>query len=261
MDNMKTMIANLNITRNRDREPQTTSDSACASRICPRCHGAGYTRANVPYGHPDFGKALICQCLLAERKQRQQQALLALSGISTFKRFQDATFESFKQHLPGCKQAYWEATNYASQPAGWLVLLGLYGCGKTHLAVSIAKSRIEAGDTVLLQIAPDLLDYLRTGFSSNDHDYTARLEEMRSADLLIIDDFGAHNSTPWANETFFQLLNYRYNSSMATVITSNNITLTGVDPRISSRLQDTGLVTVVTMKNVRDYRIYGDSIE
>lgn len=48
---------------------------------------------------------------------------------------------------------------------------------------------------------------------------------------------------------------------LATVITSNNIGLVGVDPRICSRLHDRDLVTIVRMEYARDYRIYGNDEE
>ena len=35
---------------------------------CAHCKDAGYLRANVPFGHPKFGKAIECECLLAKRK-------------------------------------------------------------------------------------------------------------------------------------------------------------------------------------------------
>src|SRR5215471_467508 len=99
------------------------------------------------YFKPEF-------CLLDKRN-------LQIMGL---KRFASASFETFVQ-LDSLRHAYRAAITYASDPSGWLVLLGPCGCGKTHLAVSVAKGRIEAGDTVLLQTVPDLLDHLRGAFS------------------------------------------------------------------------------------------------
>ena len=84
---------------------------------------------------------------------------------------------------------------------------------------------------------------------------------MKNVDLLMLDDYGAQHDTDWATEKLFQLLNHRYNGSLATVITSNNMALTGVDPRICSRLSDRELVTKVLMEEARDYRVYGDCEE
>ena len=78
---------------------------------------------------------------------------------------------------------------------------------------------------------------------------------MREAEMLVLDDLGAHQSSPWANEKLFQLLNYRYNSRFPTVITANPKGLQAIDERIYSRLMDTGLVTKVVFDRARDYRL------
>jgi DNA replication protein DnaC len=102
------------------------------------------------------------------------------------------------------------------------VLIGEYGCGKTHLAVSIAKKQIDDGNLVLFQVVPRLLDYLRATFSPHsEQDYDERFQQMCDVDMLILDDLGAQNNTPWANDKLFQLLNHRYNAHAPTVITMN----------------------------------------
>lgn len=257
MDSFKDTITSLKMERKLAIQ-LVTSDYD----VCTKCRGAGYTRMNVPYGHPQFGKAQMCECKKAQKRAEQQRALLDLSGIVGLKRFATASFETFHEHVAGVREGKRLAISYASDPSGWLVLLGPYGCGKTHLAVSIAKRRIDAGDTVLIQTVPDLLDHLRSAFSpQSGQSYDERFEQMRNVDLLVLDDYGTHNGTPWATEKLFQLLNYRYNSGLTTVITSNDMTLEGIDPRICSRLHDRELVTIVRMEDARDYRILGDREE
>ena len=48
---------------------------------CTICKDAGYTRKDVPYGHPQFNKLDPCVCKKAELKTKRQQALVAMSGI------------------------------------------------------------------------------------------------------------------------------------------------------------------------------------
>ena len=50
---------------------------------------------------------------------------------------------------------------FAEKPKGWLVLMGGYGSGKTHLAAAIANYRAGLGDPPLFIMVPDLLDHLR----------------------------------------------------------------------------------------------------
>ena len=127
----------------------------------------------------------------------------------------------------------------------------------THLAVAIAKHCLEEGEIVLFAVVPDLLDYLRATFSpDSETHYDDEFTKMREANLLILDDLGAENSTGWANEKLFQLLNHRYNARLATVITTNKIGLSGIENRIRSRLMDRRLVRVVTMGDAQDFRAY-----
>ncbi|MEO6890922.1 MAG: ATP-binding protein [Ktedonobacteraceae bacterium] len=149
------------------------------------------------------------------------------------------------------------ATQFAKTPQGWLVLAGGNGCGKTHLAVAIAKQCLDQGATVLFAIVPDLLDVLRSTFSPPPHAGNAFDEEfrtMREVEVLILDDLGAEQGTPWAMEKLFQLLNYRYNARLATVFTTNKVGLEGIAPRLRSRMSDRRLTRIVTLADAQDVR-------
>src|SRR6266480_3269328 len=55
-----------------------------AQHTCPICKGAGYLRADVPYGHPSFGKPIACECKEAERKAKRRQQLQEMSDLGAF---------------------------------------------------------------------------------------------------------------------------------------------------------------------------------
>ena len=112
-------------------------------------------------------------------------------------------------------------SDFAKSPQGWLVLQGLNGCGKTHLAAAIANQLRESGKQVLFIVVPDLLDHLRSSFGPESRvSYDALFEKIKKIPVLILDDFGEHSATPWAQEKLYQLINYRYNARLATVITT-----------------------------------------
>jgi DNA replication protein DnaC len=203
-------------------------------------------------GHPRFGKALPCQCLLAELESRHLSDLRAVSNLDALARY---TFDSFKPGGVGLTEekrnnlhkAYEIARTFAQEPQGWLVLLGGYGCGKTHLAAAIANQQIALGRTALFVVVPDLLDHLRATY--NPHSpvaYDERFNQVRNAPLLILDDLGTQSSTEWAQEKLFQIFNYRYNARLPTVATSN-LDLEAIDIRIRSRLTDPDLVQICTI--------------
>lgn len=130
---------------------------------------------------------------------------------------------------------------FSNSMQGWLLLEGAYGCGKTHLAAAIANSAVHRGIPTLFITVPDLLDSLRFAYGSQETTFEARFEEIRSADLLVMDDFGTQNATAWAQEKLFQIINFRYINKLPTVITTNLI-LDEIESRIRSRLQDSDFV-------------------
>lgn len=236
------------------QEMQAPAQQALSSvkSVCSKCRGAGYLRSNVPFGHPNFGKPIACECKEAERKEKRR---LQLRDMSNMDAFRNQSFRSFSLNAPGLKDAYEAAVSFAQDPEGWLVFVGPNGCGKTHLAAAIANLSLDNGAVVLFEAVPDLLDHLRAAFAPTATEVFDQLfSKMREAELLVLDDLGAQQSSPWANEKLFQLLNYRYNMSMPTVITANPKGLQGIDERIRSRLGDQSLVTHIAMNGARDFR-------
>ena len=74
--------------------------------------------------------------------------------------------------------------------------------------------------TTLFLTVPDLLDWLRYSYDSPDTTFEQRFEEIRNVSLLVLDDLGAQNATPWAAEKLFQIIDYRY-VAPAAVVTTN----------------------------------------
>ncbi len=235
------------------RDPSALLAASTPTSTCPVCKGAGYLRANVPYGHPNFGKPIACECKEAERKEKRRQQLRDISNLGAFS---NASFKNFNPNVsPSVKRAYQVALDYAEDPYGWLLLIGKNGCGKTHLAAAIANRHLARGSLVLFTVVTELLDHLRATFAPNSTEvYDQLFARMREAELLVLDDLGAQQSSPWANEKLFQLLNYRYNSRFPTIITTNNLGLQGIEDRVRSRLVDAALVTTVTFDGAQDYR-------
>ena len=232
---------------------------ADSSLTCPICKGVGYIRRSVAVGHPYFGKALPCSCQQARKNASRRKRLWELSQLEQFSAFADATFSSFREDVAGVQQAYEAALQFAQTPSGWLVFVGGNGCGKTHLAVAIARSCLQEGATVLFAVVADLLAWLRATFAPDaETPYDELFERMRGAEVLILDDLGAEQSTPWAQAQLFQLLNHRYNRRLPTVITTNLVGFVGLDPRLRSRLSDRRLVKVVQMHEAEDFRLLTD---
>ena len=227
------------------------------NKPCPICGGIGYVRRDLPVGHPQFGQLEICICRKNEIQKTELQKLYDLSNIDAFKAM---TFDNFDINGHGKKGdsnktlevAFKTAQNFIKKLNGWLLLMGGYGCGKTHLASAIAISTVSSGIPTLFLTVPDLLDWLRSTFNNNETTYEDRFNEIRNIRLLVLDDLGTQNTTPWAREKLYQIINYRYIKRLRTVLTTN-LSLNEIDSRISSRLQDKDLVTKVII-TAPDYR-------
>jgi DNA replication protein DnaC len=172
----------------------------------------------------------------------------------------DMTFNSFERrpNLPPEQQenlelVYRTALDFAKSPEGWLVLVGVSGCGKTHLAAALVNYRYQAGKPAKFVVVPEFLDHLRSTFSPESKvSYDQLFESVKKTPLLVLDDFGEQSTTPWAQEKLYQVINYRYNAQLATVITTR-CALEELDSPIGSRLVAAKISTVWNI-NVPDYR-------
>jgi DNA replication protein DnaC len=236
----------------------TTSSTSLGDPDCPHCHGAGYVRRDAPVGSPDFGRLDICVCRQGQVAQTVRERLFSLSHLDELR---GLTFETFQprgrkglgeQQANSLEWAYNQARQYAGKLNGWLLILGGYGSGKTHLAAAIANYAVGMGVPTLFLTVPDLLDALRFAYDSEDTSFEERFDEIRSAPLLVLDDFGTQNATGWAQEKLFQIVNYRYINRLPLVVTTN-LALDEIEARIRSRLADPELVSAVRIQ-ASDYR-------
>ncbi len=184
-----------------------------------------------------------------EHKDSPISTLSYLSKHRTFNNFSARKAEKLPQNeQKNLDQAFMAAQRYAEKPAGWLIFLGSYGTGKTHLAAAIANYRRAAGDDPIFTVVPDLLDHLRATFNPNSPvSYDHVFNQVRNAKLLILDDLGTQNTTPWAREKLFQVLNFRYETKAPTVITSS-ISLEKMDPRIRTRMLDNRVCSIYSLE-------------
>jgi DNA replication protein DnaC len=219
---------------------------------CLLCKGAGWLRIDALPGDPNFGRTVPCECTIAERERKEAEELERVSNIESFR---ELTFETFNARVKGVKEAFEAAVQFSRDPSHWLMFIGNYGCGKTHLAAAIANDAIKKRNRVYFAIVPDLLDYLRATFAPNsDSTYDERFDMIRNVPLLILDDLGTENASAWAREKLYQIINHRYNAKLPTVITTNN-DLDRMDGRIRSRVCDMSLCQVVFLE-AEDYRLY-----
>jgi DNA replication protein DnaC len=168
-----------------------------------------------------------------------------------FKREKEMTFDNFdwKRAKPmevreNLERAFHLALDFAKSPDDWLVFQGVNGCGKTHLAAAIVNYRYKMREPALFVVVPDFLDHLRSTFSPESREtYDQFFESVKNTPLLVLDDFGKQTTASWAQEKLYQLINYRYNARLPTVVTTNMST-DEMDNSISWRFADPKISTL-----------------
>jgi DNA replication protein DnaC len=196
--------------------------------------------------------------------EARKPSVLDYSGILSLELLKNMAFDNFdckRVNLPleqrqNLEHAFQLARKFAESPEGWLIFQGENGCGKTHLAAAIANYSLKRSYPVSFVIVPDFLDHLRSSFGPESKvNYDELFERVKNAPLLILDDYGEHSSTPWAQEKLYQLINYRYNARLPMVVTMccSLDELDERERRVSSRLLDLRLSTVYYI-SAPDYR-------
>jgi DNA replication protein DnaC len=87
----------------------------------------------------------------------------------------------------------------------------------------VSRIALETGRTVAIYSLPRLLARIRRTFDAEygEQSYLEFFERLTGVDLLHLDDLGAENRTDWVIEQLYALVNERYESKKALVVTTN----------------------------------------
>lgn len=204
----------------------TALPTETAVNDCDICGGTGWLASRTPVEHPDFGKAVPCQCQESDTDRIRRVA--ALERYSNLGALRQWTFANGDPNGPSNESAnravfasaFWAVHEFATNPRGWITLVGPSGSGKTYLAAAIVNQRIDNGKAALFITSTDLLDYLRGGFDDDSElGFIDLFEQVRQAELLVLDDLPARPASPWGQERLFQLLAWRHSQRLPTVVT------------------------------------------
>ena len=165
----------------------------------------------------------------------------------TFASFDVSGMNADRKQRESLRVALEVAQQFAESPEDWLVFEGPPGCGKTHLVAAIANHQLNSRRPVFFAPVPELLHEIRATLARE----IEVVRGVKTHPLLILDDLGTEAETPWAREKLFQILNYRYNARLPTVITSRS--LEELDTQLSSRISDVRLSNVIRI-DAPDYR-------
>lgn len=170
-------------------------------------------------GHPEY-----------HRRQRADIALKRWATAAPY-RYQQAT----ASHPAVTAWAGRAAADL--RDAGFLVLTGPTGTGKTHQAYGALRHIAEAGPQrfeLIATTAPDMYGRLRPGGSEKGTEH--ELKRLATVPLLLLDDLGTEKLSEWTEEATYRLLNERYNSCLPLIVTTNLPTRADDGPNLTARL-------------------------
>ena len=166
------------------------------------------------------------------------------------------TFANTKKH-GGNAEIYTELIERLQRPNWFVTMTGDVGRGKTRLlSCAINEGRRQGWTSVYTSMA-SMLDYLRSAFApKSEISYDARWDTLANASVLAIDECDRWNPTPWAQEKFFELIDYRYRKGeeLLTIFATNS-PVSDLPPYVYSRMRDSRChVATVTGPDVRQLR-------
>lgn len=106
---------------------------------------------------------------------------------------------------------------FVASHENWL-LHGPTGVGKSHVATSVGHEAIRRGYRVLAVSTHRMLGDLYAARA--DSTYSRRMTQLRSVDLLILDDFGLRSVSPTGAEDLYEIIQHRYEQH-SILLTSN----------------------------------------
>lgn len=215
---------------------------------CTICRDDGYKGVKTPYNEP-LHEVEFCDCRKgvavkkwwyreAKKKQAAKlQQLFEVAGVPV--RFRDLTIDSLQATVlcdPEKESALAAAKamiaqgyiDVAGRRKNSLILSGPYGTGKTGTATPILRYWLDQGRSGLWIEFYDFCDRVQQGYNRGDSKEV--MEAAQRADWVLLDDVGELNRddrvTGFAETTdkqkiLYQLVNYRHNHALPTLITSN----------------------------------------
>ena len=174
---------------------------------------------------------------------------LDLAARSVPKRYKAAKLTDFPDFIQN------QAAPWANDPKEFLCIHGPCGCGKTRLAAAIVRQIATNGTKAFLSNASEIMLKLRGSFQSQ----VSTEEEIIAPymkNIHIFDDVAAHKLSDYALETWYRVINFRYNNLLPTGFVGN-LNLQEISDsmgdRIASRMES-GIVVKMVGKDWRTER-------
>jgi DNA replication protein DnaC len=202
--------------------------------ICDACGEKTYKRY-------DGGMILPrnCKCdrdrLVELKKEDEREKLLdqqrRLNKIRQYSmmdgQFEQCTFENFKVDEDNRKvyefsKKYCEKWDDMYKNNIGIMFHGKQGIGKSFISFCIANELIRRYIPVVAISTIALLERIKQSYNRyGDEGELQIISQLKNASLLILDDIGAENNTPWVKEKLYEIIDSRDRQGKPLIITTN----------------------------------------
>lgn len=221
------------------------TDSACELKNCSRCKGLSYCK-NAVKGHvyfptvtKDFIEFSYKSCKYFKENKKNNTIFFETPKMLMNASLSELITEKERANiLKYIKDFLKKKVN--GEPVKGLYLSGSFGSGKSYILSALLNELSLKGYKCVNINYPLLLNKLKASFS--DYNYNDVMEEIMTCDVLLIDDIGAENNSPWSrDEVLGTILQYRMDSDLTTFFTSN-FTINELETELSETNKGTDLI-------------------
>lgn len=229
--------------------------SATSSCIYEKCSGNG-----IIIGENNI--ASFCKC----REDKILESKLQFANIpSEFKNLRVGQFKTewytTEESKAKARAARKAATNYVEnyeifkeKGKGLYLYSYVKGSGKTRLAASLANALVNVHRARVKFITTlDLLDEIKATYNKESAMSENNLiNAIKEVDVLVLDDIGVEEPTPWVKEKLYNILNGRMISNKITIFTSNStVEELKHDDRIKNRIEKMAVSIYLPDESIR----------
>ena len=198
-----------------------------SNKRCAKCKGLEYCD-NETSGHKlvydGAFKYSPCKYLVEKNKKAKNRNLIKTLYLPT--KILEAKIEDFDTNTESRKKIFAKINEFITatrngEYAKGLYLYGTFSIGKTYTLACIANELARNNIESLLIYFPDLVTDLKNAIADNNR-YESLINMLKSIPVLMIDDLGSENMTPWVrDEILGPIINYRVLENKPVFVSSN----------------------------------------
>ena len=217
---------------------------------CAYCHGA------MELNTKEFGK-MRCICQLAPKELQMEKTIAQYSDMHPPKSMTDLKIwgdTNSRRDISDLKKLI---SKWKQNPDKWITLMGLPGCGKTHVLQSL--------DTYFhpwsLYVTTMNLES-RFYQALDDNSLPELIDAIKRVPILLLDDLGSDYGKDYVKANIRKIIDFRYSlwQEFPTVVATNywaREIKDKYDPRIGDRLLDHHIAHVIELE-VESWRVNHD---